>query len=215
MKFFIKDVLIILFAWLISFSAVYADSYQSNTASVKYSYASPPISYATDNMTMSAWIKWNGMPYGNQSIFYNGSSDTSGYGFYVVEGSSKIKVLLGGVATLTSSVDYPVNSWVNVTAVREFGLWKLYVNGVMDPWLTSDAGGLTVSPNTPTRGTFQGTNFNLGAEPFSGDVYGAFIVDSALSPIAIRSLSQANVENAHRKLDRMAFYSGKRVVYFN
>lgn len=116
---------------------------------------------ATANVTLEAWVKWDGGGSGNQMIVLNGNSSTSGYGLF--QNSGTLTVVAGGASTMTSSYTLTPGVWTHVAAVADGSdNWTLYVNGV--PNVLSPSTG---NPNTPA-GTFSVGTDQAGIETFSG-----------------------------------------------
>ncbi len=116
---------------------------------------------ATANVTLEAWVKWDGGGSGNQMIALNGNSSTSGYGIF--QNGGVVNVIAGGVATLMSSYTLTPGVWTHLAAVADGSdNWTLYVNGV--PNVLSPSAG---NPNTPA-GTFSVGTDQAGIETFSG-----------------------------------------------
>lgn len=138
---------------------------------------------ATDNVTMSAWIKWDGSTSADQIVAYNGNTATNGYGIMLrASNSNRLTILLGGVAFVASSVTPTVGEWTLVTATRRSGTWRLYVNG--------ENVNVTSSGSTPNG---PGGAFRVGAIPqgaagfFNGAVDDVKVWESALTDDEIRA----------------------------
>ncbi|HEX7935962.1 MAG TPA: LamG-like jellyroll fold domain-containing protein [Paraburkholderia sp.] len=127
-----------------------------------YVTASNLVSTQTDNITMSAWVKWNGASSNHQVIFYNGNSATSGYGIYLdYANGNKLGLLAGGAGLLLSQTTLPIGQWTQVTGIRRSGIWGLYVNGSNVPIANN-----TVTPRTPAGSTVLGAA--QGVQVFNG-----------------------------------------------
>ncbi len=127
-----------------------------------YVKTSSIVTTAINNITLSAWIKWNGNTGSNQRVISNGVSPTNGYDLFLnsTDGNN-IQVVANGVEFAKSTITPTVGQWQYVSAVRDAGTWKIYLNGVI----------LTVignpTPNSPTGATYIGSNSN-GATNFNG-----------------------------------------------
>lgn len=136
----------------------------------------------TDNVTMSAWIKWDGSTGADQIIAYNGNSATSGYGLMLRGSSSnRIQILVGGVGYVTSQVTPTVGEWTLATAVRRSGTWRLFVNGA-----EATVGNDGAAPNAVTGTTKVGAS-SINAGLFNGSVDDVKIYESALTDDEIRA----------------------------
>ncbi|MFD0616168.1 beta-N-acetylglucosaminidase domain-containing protein [Paenibacillus sp. GCM10027629] len=149
------------------------------------SYASASlVSTNVDNITLSAWVKWNGATTSGQQILLNGTTSASGYSIFLDHGKGdKVSILLGGKAVLGSQTVLTVGQWTHIAAVRQGGMWKLYMNGSSIEITDSSS-----APNTPTTGTYIGSN-QSGNESFNGLIDDARIYTAALSANQIKELT--------------------------
>ena len=144
-------------------------------------------SYATtnvNNISMEAWVKWNGTTGTNQYIYYNGNSTANGYGIFVnAANANKLSVNCGGVAILNSTIALTTGTWQHVIVTRGGfggGSWRLYVDGVF-----FNLTGTTTLPLTPTSGgTYVGRS-NSSTEYFKGAIDEVRIWTTALSLFSI------------------------------
>ena len=122
-------------------------------------------STVTDNVTLEAWVKWDGVQDGTDELFlYNGNTFTNGYGLFIDwQNGYTIGGTVDHVVAMQSSAFMPVNIWTHVALVRDAGIWSLYVNGQIFA-LTNN----TSSPNIPTGSTYIGAD--NGSEPFGGQL---------------------------------------------
>ncbi len=139
----------------------------------------PVVSTATDNITMEAWVNWEGQS-GSSGIMYNGNSSSNGYGLYILENEG-LTIIVGSIRNMTTNVQLPTNSWHHVAAVRQNGYWALYLDGVL---YTPDYNYET--PHTPSGewdiGSFTGAQF-----PFKGKVDEVRFWDTARSQAQIQA----------------------------
>jgi hypothetical protein len=123
-----------------------------------YGLADGVITEAQDNFGVEAWVN-PAVLGGNQSIAYNGRTDTSGWGLFLIE--SNFSVLYGGVV-LVEMGNATVGVWTHLALVRDSGVATLYINGVA-------SGSLLDTPNTPTVRFAVGSDPQIpGAETFTG-----------------------------------------------
>ena len=148
-----------------------------------YLATSGNLTAATDNVSLTAWVKWAGATSGNQFIVYNGNSAADGYGLFI-NPNNHLVILVGGKAFVTSTTTPATGVWTHVAAVRESGTWKLYVAGSAVPL----SGGVTTAPNTPSERTTVGSS-NTGVENFSGLIDDARVYDKALTATDIAVLA--------------------------
>jgi WD40 repeat protein len=113
----------------------------------------------TNNMTMEAWINWNGTA-GNKYLFNNGNSSSSGYGLKI-SSSNTLDLVCGGVAIPSSNQTLPANEWHHVAIVRNNGTWNLYLDGIAFSFTSNP------TPNTPS-GIMSIGSTNGGTSNFPG-----------------------------------------------
>ncbi|MFN8595649.1 MAG: choice-of-anchor D domain-containing protein [Anaerolineae bacterium] len=140
---------------------------------------------ATDNISFSAWAKWAGPTGSGQFIFYSGDTGSNGYGFYVYP-EGNLSILCGGVNFVNSITPLPLNQWAHVVAVRDHGIWRLYLNGVQ---LTTTG---NPGPYPPNAMAGIGRNPFVNAENFNG------LIDDVR--IYYRVLTNAEIEQLGRSV---------------
>ncbi|MBL7994424.1 fibronectin type III domain-containing protein, partial [bacterium] len=120
---------------------------------------------ATDNVTLEAWVKWDGVQDGVDKLFlYNGNTGSNGFGLFIDwQNGYRISGTVDRVVTMQSSVLMPINVWTHVALVRNFGTWSLFVDGQSFA-LTNN----TFAPNTPSGSTYIGAD--NGSDPFGGQL---------------------------------------------
>jgi uncharacterized delta-60 repeat protein len=155
-----------------------------------YAIHSPVITTITDNLTMEAWVKWNGGTGSSQDILYNGDPASSGYGLYFDLASGSMGILCGGITFMHSDSVFAVGSWVHLAAVRQSGTWSWYINGVSQPI----SGGGT-APATP------GVDFTVGGykthEYFNGVIDEVRISDTIRYFESFSPVHQAFASDPH------------------
>ncbi len=96
-----------------------------------YLYPGDPITPATDNFGIEAWVKTSTLfpsdPHRQAVIAYNGTPSTDGWGLYQV--GATYQGLLGGVGFI-GSTPATTTDWVHLALVRNGGLATFYVNGI-------------------------------------------------------------------------------------
>jgi len=136
---------------------------------------------ATTNISMSAWVNWDGTNAASQLLLYNGASGSNGYGIIISDGAcgsgTEIEVLLGGTTcdAVSSNTTLSTGTWTHVVLTRGNSTWTLYVNGV-----AKHTG--TTNPITPTG------VFNIGINSFDGQIDDVRFYNYALSAAQIRKV---------------------------
>jgi len=148
----------------------FRDGVSSLASANDASYAEAPlVTTATDNVTLSVWVKWNGGT-GEQLILYIGHSGYNGYGMMLHTGNNmRITLIYGGIRFSNSGVALNVRQWTHLAAVRRKGTWELWVNG-----LSVAISNSSTTPVIPSPSVAIGFNFN-------GWVDNARIYERALS----------------------------------
>ena len=143
------------------------------------------VTTAIDNVTLAAWVKWEGPNNisSPQTILYNGNSGTSGYGMYLWSDGS-IFILAGGVAIISTNITLTTdNTWHHLAAKRESGTWTIFFDGTQQTVTVNN----NATPNIPSGDLIIGGN-NLVSESFNGVIDDVRIYDQALSSSAIAAL---------------------------
>ena len=138
------------------------------------------VTDATDNVALAAWVKWAGSNGRNQIIVNNGNTAYNGYGLFLAADGT-LKVLNGGVGWVESTTRLTANTWQHVAAVRENGVWKLYLNGVALAVTGNPA------PNVPAGKTTVGSD-HVGGGNFYGLIDHVTVHRKALSQQEIAAL---------------------------
>lgn len=124
----------------------------------------------TDNWTMTAWVKPSSIAQNNGTIVLNGfDNGGTGNGFSMVMGDATnaatgnlFKGFLNGLVIVNSGLTFNTNNiWYYTVLVREAGVTKLYLDGVLSGTT------ITSTPNTPSGslriGSSNGIRFWNGA----------------------------------------------------
>src|ERR1035437_9972529 len=163
----------------------------------------PLATTATDNVTMEAWVNWNGTTTDNQFIVLNGNSSGSGYGIYLNnwnnEGGNKVAILCGGNAVISSEATLTPGIWYHLAAERTSGTWKLFING-NETTLSNNS---TASPNTPTDNVLIGAS--QSGEYFNGSIDEVRIWDVARTQAEIVA-SAYDIPNPQTATGLIAYY---------
>lgn len=129
------------------------------------------VSTATADITMEVSIKWAG-GLGNQCVFYNGTTSSSGYGIYVING--ELNVLMGGVTTQVITT-LTTNTWTHLALVNDAVNWTVYIDGISIQTFTA-------IPLEPTGSTLIGGN---PLEFFNGSIDDVRFWEIARTPLEI------------------------------
>lgn len=148
----------------------------------------PLVTTQVDNVALTLWARRDGDPTHNTALFYNGHTGTGGYGLFLLPGSNRVALLLGGLALYDLGYSPPVGQWVHYALTRTAGTWRLYVNGVQQAATTNTA------PRDPSLGPYTGTfiGSNGWGENFAGQIDDVRVYTRALSPTEIESLALGN-----------------------
>ncbi|MFD0616118.1 LamG-like jellyroll fold domain-containing protein [Paenibacillus sp. GCM10027629] len=154
------------------------------------------VSTKTDDLTLTAWVKWNGATSGSQTILSNGDGLTNGYSIVLDHNQGdKVSIAINGQTILESQTALTAGQWTNVTATSRNGTWELYVNGNSVP-VTNNA----TTPAAPTTGTYIGAD-SSGKHGFNGRIDAVRIYNQALSTDQIKAIAN---ETSDAKLESIA-----------
>ena len=137
-----------------------------------------------DNVTLAAWVKWDGPNANSDMVIYNGNTASSGYGLIVSDPAqgNRVMALCGGLGVARADVTPAVGEWHHVAAVRRTGTWELYLDGAQ----------LSVSgnpvPNLPAGKTTSGAS-NAGTGNFDGSIDDVRFYARALAPAEVALLA--------------------------
>jgi hypothetical protein len=117
------------------------------------------------NLTVSAWVKpinnnyspiifryFNITSYNGWHLYYNGTK-------FAVGGRETSSAYL----TITSTNNYAINNWYNLTWTKSGNIWSLYINGVLDNSLNLGVGNVIFTNNNLTIGS----EYTSGSSGFS------------------------------------------------
>lgn len=136
----------------------------------------------TTEVSMEAWIYWDGDTAQSDTILYNGDTSLDGFGLYMIN-TGQLAILMGGVAL--SPVDFTMTpaTWTHLVMVRDATSWNFYVNASAHTIL----GNPFDQPN-PASGVLQvGGNRPAFTELFGGRIDEAAIYNSALSAAQVQA----------------------------
>jgi|GEM_PF-756643 len=137
------------------------------------------VTTATDNVTMEAWVYWEGQS-GNAGILYQGHSASSGYGIYVLDGSG-LTILVGSVRNMETGIQLPTNGWHHIAAVRESGSWMFYLDGI------AHTPSYNYETPHPPSGKFNIGSLTDGTNPLNGKIDEVRVWNVARSQTQIRT----------------------------
>ncbi|EPD52052.1 hypothetical protein HMPREF1210_01405 [Paenisporosarcina sp. HGH0030] len=142
------------------------------------------VSNKKNNLTLTAWVKWNGATSGSQQILSNGDGFTNGYSIVLDhDQGDKVSIAINGQTILGSQTALTAGQWTNITAARRSGTWELYINGKSTP-VTNN----TTAPYTPTTGTYIGAD-SRGQQSFNGRIDAVRVYNQALSTDQIMAIA--------------------------
>jgi hypothetical protein len=140
---------------------------------------------ATDNVTITMWVKWDGPTGKYQSLVSNGTSGPSGSGFTLfLYNSDQLAVDMATVETFSSNKVLTVGKWQHVAAKRESGKWKIFLDEDDHPYEKS-----TAPPKTPSGSTYVGTHSDRD-KFFNGRIDDVRIYERALTNTEIKQLAK-------------------------
>jgi len=136
--------------------------------------ASAVATTATDNLTLEAWVRWDGGT-AAQAVIYNGDTSSNGYGLYLDNGTPR--VFVGGAGWVTcTTCKLTAGRFTHLAAVRAAGSWQIYQDG--------SAGSVDTigpAPVTPS-GVLSLASNSLGGEGLIGAIDDVRIWNVARSP---------------------------------
>lgn len=141
-----------------SFGSVLAMSFNGSTDG--YTRTSP-VSTATDNFGIEAWIK-PGSTASPQVIAYNGNGTFDGFGLLVYDGT--LQGQYGGITKIDTGVAATPGVWRHVALVKDNGVTQIYVDGSL-VYNTAISG-----PNLATTGFAIGRSPEVAATYLTGSV---------------------------------------------
>ncbi|MFF5398588.1 LamG-like jellyroll fold domain-containing protein [Peribacillus butanolivorans] len=157
-------------------------------------YASAGLaSTKRDDVTLTAWVKWNGATSGTQQILSNGDGRTNGYSIVLDhDKGDKVSIAINGQKILGSQTALPAGQWTNITAARRSGTWELYINGNSVPVTDNKT-----TPAKPRTGTYIGAD-SRGQQSFNGRIDAVRVYNQALSTDQIKAIAN---ETSDAKLE--------------
>ncbi|WP_052427426.1 LamG-like jellyroll fold domain-containing protein [Neobacillus niacini] len=142
------------------------------------------VSNKQNNLTLTAWVKWNGATSGSQQILSNGDGLSNGYSIVLDhDKGDKVSIAINGQTILGSQTALTPGQWTNITAARRSGTWELYINGKSTP-VTNN----TTDPSKPTTGTYIGAD-SRGQQSFNGRIDAVRVYNQALSTDQIMAIA--------------------------
>lgn len=137
----------------------------------------PIATFATNNFTLTGWVKVNSIG-ADQILFYNGNSSVNGYGLYLST-TGTLYVFHGAINLYSTSFVVTANQWIFLAMVQQSGSTKVYVNG------TEVYSNATSTPNVPGDLFYMSSNIS-GTENFNGCLDEIKIFNTALSPAQVQ-----------------------------
>jgi Concanavalin A-like lectin/glucanases superfamily/PKD domain/Secretion system C-terminal sorting domain/Bacterial Ig domain len=142
--------------------------------------AGPVPTLAVNNVTMEAWVKWDGTGGAVQVMLLNGSTTSSGYCLF--HNGGQVEVVLGGISIMYSGYYLTPGVWTHLAMTGDASNnWSLYVNGVYTPLSPSSA-----ATGPASSGFYVGSD-ELGAENFTGSVDNVMVWTTVRTAAQIQS----------------------------
>jgi VCBS repeat-containing protein len=137
-----------------------------------YAQVAKAATTALDNITLEAWINWDGQnPTQNNGVIGIGIPASNGvwFGGTPSGGSLKLGASLAGSGSLVTDYALTAGEWAHIALVREDGTWKFYANGDQQAIaVTTGSASATKAPVAPSALTTIGHSGHTGAENFAG-----------------------------------------------
>ena len=142
------------------------------------------ISSATSDITLEAWVNWDGTGSGIQMMMVNGNTAFNGYALMSVRDT--VYGILGNVTFMKSGALLTPHVWTHLALVCNAShVWTMYQNGVATT-LTNN----TLTPNNPSG---SGGQFYIGADPLhTGEAFHGNVDEAKFWTVA---RSQSQVQN--------------------
>jgi hypothetical protein len=142
------------------------------------------VTDATDDFTMTMWVKWAGSNNKIQCFISNGSSGKNGFTLYL-NPYNQIAVDVGRVGIIYSyTAALKAGTWQHVAIKRDSGVWKIF----LDANPVAIYGPTTAAPNTPSGSTYVGTH-STRDKSFNGKMDDVRIYERALNDEEIYDLA--------------------------
>jgi autotransporter-associated beta strand protein len=140
------------------FVAIDAATHVGSTLGVQFSgsnqsFSNRVVTTAMENFGVEFWIRPNGGS--GARLLYNGEPNFNGWGLFWDSGN--LSAYVAGSGTFGFAF-VPFGQWSHVALVRDFGMWTIYVNGIMN-------GSSFYFLNPPAK------SFLLGPSPDAGDFF--------------------------------------------
>ncbi|KAF0221999.1 MAG: thrombospondin type 3 repeat protein outer membrane domain-containing, partial [Rhodospirillaceae bacterium] len=143
-------------------------------------HANQVVTATTGNLTMEAWVKWDGSA-GGQYIVYQGDSSFNGLGL-LIDAGGHFAGLAGGNGWVNTNTSAKVGVWQHVAVTHDNNQWHFYVDG--------EAVDITAGYNTsfaPAQGHTAIGSTAAGTEGFHGQIGEVRIWDGALTQTDIQA----------------------------
>ena len=156
---------------------------------------------ALDNITIEAWVKWDGnKPLYPMIIFSNGNSGSNGYGLFINNlDNYNLGIMLGGSTFYTNDRGLTPDTWEHVAVSRDAGVWRLYINGTLESLTGNNA------PITP-EGKLTIAGNHVGGEYFKGKIDEFRVWNTALSQLIIKQNLLKQIAEDHPFYNSLVLY---------
>ncbi|GAA0084811.1 hypothetical protein UT300007_12500 [Clostridium sp. CTA-7] len=152
----------------------------------------PSVNANSNELTLSAWVKLDGMTGSDQAIISKGDS---GYNLKVSKSGNKIEFFVDGWSAGTLTVDFPkenIGKWTNIVGTYANGKYSIYIDG-------KKAGEKNISKQNPVDS--KSYNIGIGDDPeyngrvFNGLIDSVQVLNKALTEKEISENYKAPKEN--------------------
>jgi hypothetical protein len=162
-----------------------------------------PCAKTGDKLTISLWVKWNGIPENREAaglVSKSNLDQTSGWMFRIMPKGELNFASCGGYGSRNSTSTIPKNQWTHVAVTWDVGNSngvKMYIDGKdagINVAYVGEAGSKT---NTETiRVGTQTPGFHL---PLNGSVCDVRLYDEVLAPEAIQKLAAEGIPSGDKE----------------
>lgn len=156
----------------------------------------PNVNANSNELTLSAWVKLDGMTGSDQAIISKGDN---GYNLKISKTNNKIEFFVDGWSNGTLTVDFPkekIGKWTNIVGTYANGKYSLYIDG-------EKVGEKNISKNAPIDSASY--NIGIGDDPqFNGRTFNG-LIDSVM--VLKKALTIDEIKNNYKIPQEYIVYS--------